>query len=386
MSSQTDLFVFAGEVSGDLHGEALLSALQAKRPDLTIVGVGGPCMRGQGMECIMPMEKFQVMGFVDVFLSLPTLMKQFYEVRREILKRNPKAVVCIDYPGFNLRLEKSLRKKGFNGKLCHYISPTVWAWAKGRIKTLVENLDLLLVIFPFEKEIFSATSLHVEYIGHPLISRIRSYSYEELPFLKGKEAIGLFPGSREKEIVRNLPKFLHVANRLLEEWPDLVFPISLSHERFRNLIEDLVAKENLPKEKFCLVPSEKRYDLMKMVSAAMAKSGTVTLELALHRVPTVVTYAVSKLDLFIAKKILGIVLPNYCIVNIICKKTVFPELIGPNFNEDRLYEDIKSLFLQDNRDVLAVELDRLSTLLESKNTSEEAASHILKLLDSSEAL
>jgi lipid A disaccharide synthetase len=107
----TDIFIFAGEPSGDLHGEKLLEALFLEKPDLTVVGVGGPRMREQGLECCMPMEKFQVMGFIDVFFALPRLIWQFYKIRRTILRLNPKVVVTIDYPGFNLRLGKSLRKK-----------------------------------------------------------------------------------------------------------------------------------------------------------------------------------------------------------------------------------------------------------------------------------
>ncbi len=182
-----DLFVFAGEKSGDLHGEKLLEALRAKSPHLKIAGVGGPLMRSKGMQCILPMEEFQVMGFIDVFLSLPKLMRQFYFVAREILRLNPRIVVTIDYPGFNLRLARHLRKKGFKGKLVHFICPSVWAWGKKRIPLMAENLDMLLSILPFEKELFAHTELPVHFVGHPLSERMKAYPYKVLTLPLGQK-------------------------------------------------------------------------------------------------------------------------------------------------------------------------------------------------------
>ena len=160
----SDLFIFVGEKSADLHGEKILQALKQLDPALHISGVAGPRMRKVGIECILPMEDFQVMGFIDVFLALPKLVRQFYFVADQILSSNPKAVLFIDYPGFNLRMAKHLRKKGYKGKLCHYICPSVWAWGKKRIPLMAKHLDLLLTILPFEKNYFADTDLQVAYV------------------------------------------------------------------------------------------------------------------------------------------------------------------------------------------------------------------------------
>ena len=175
-----DLFIFAGEKSADVHGERFFRALKADLPQLKVTGVGGPKMRSCGITSIHEMEQFQVMGFVDVFLALPSLIAKFYTVARAIERLKPKVVVTIDYPGFNLRLHRHLRKKGFKGKICHYICPSVWAWGKKRIPMMVENLDLLLSILPFEKQIFSHTSLPVVYVGNPLVQKIAHYTYNPL--------------------------------------------------------------------------------------------------------------------------------------------------------------------------------------------------------------
>lgn len=219
--NRPDLFVFAGEPSGDLHGEKVLAHLLQNNPHLIIMGVGGPKMRAHNMECILPMEAFEVMGFVDVFLALPKLIRQFHLLKRTILEKKPKKVLFIDYPGFNLRMARSLRKHGFEGKLCHYICPSVWAWGKKRIALMAKHLDLLLSILPFEKECFSSTSLPVKYVGHPLIQTIASHPHLSLPLSRKKLILGLFPGSRAKELLRNLKMQLNVAKKLLLEDPNL---------------------------------------------------------------------------------------------------------------------------------------------------------------------
>lgn len=373
------IFIFAGESSADLHGAELLKALYRNDPNLKIMGVAGPKMREVGMECIMPMEEFQVMGFIDVFLALPKLVRQFYQVRKAILTAQPKTVVFIDYPGFNLRMARSLRRKHFAGKLVQYICPSVWAWGKKRIPLMAENLDLLLTILPFEARYFANTPLKVIYVGHPLVKKIEHAQHRELSSLpKDKRIISLFSGSRTKEIERNLPLHLRVARKLSESHPDLCFVVSLAHPRFLPLIQKIMREENF--EKILLVPQEETYSLMRSSHLAIAKSGTVTLELALHKVPTVVTYGITPLDLFIAQKLLRINLPYYCIVNIISDREVYPELIGPNLTEDNLYSAANKLL----SDPFAYEACRqdcrmLTQLLENKESSEEAAKHILIL-------
>jgi lipid-A-disaccharide synthase len=213
-NNQYDLFVFAGEKSGDLHGGHLLRELFSIRPDARVCGVGGPSMREAGLSCMLPMEKFQVMGFVDVFIALPRLMRQFFAVKNYILRTQPPAVLLIDYPGFNLRLAASLRKAGFKGRICHYICPSVWAWGKKRIPQMANTLDMLFSILPFEKSYFSETSLPVHYVGHPLVAAVSNYRRRPLDDFSDGKVLALFPGSRRKELERNLFVQLSAAKKL----------------------------------------------------------------------------------------------------------------------------------------------------------------------------
>jgi len=369
------VFIFAGEPSGDLHGEQLILALRKTHPSLKICAVAGPRMRALGVHTLLPMEAFQVMGFIDVFLELPRLIRQFRSLKKQLLALQPKVALFIDYPGFNLRMEKALKKQGFRGKICHYICPSVWAWGKGRIKTLVNYCDLLLLILPFEKELFADTPLKVAYIGHPLITRLKEHPLTPSKN-QAQKLLALFPGSRTKEIRRNLPLHLRVAKKLASLYPDLHIAISLSHPKFSSLMESYLKEMEIEAE---LVPPENTYELMRSTTLALAKSGTVTLELALHETPSVVTYGVSLLDLFIARDILRIRLPHYCLVNILAGKTVFPELIGPRFTEKALFDAACTLLTSSHAREEQKEGCRfVRGLLGEKNASEEAAIQIFQ--------
>ena len=316
-------------------------------------------MRNTPIQPFFHMENLQVMGFTDVLLALPKIAKYFFAIRHRILTLNPKAVVCIDYPDFNLRLEKSLRKKGYQGKLIHYICPTVWAWRKKRIPQMAKTLDLLLTIFPFEKKYFASTNLKVQYVGHP-ITGCKTALHEE------ERLLALFPGSREAEIRRNLPIQLSAAKKLQKLDPQMKIGVSIAHPAFEPLISPFATP----------YPN---HELIHKARAAIATSGTMTLELALHNIPTVVNFAIGPLDCFIAKKIFQINLPFYCIVNIILSREVFPELFGPSLTEKSLESKICELWFDENARRAVIEgCKTLKTALGNRNASKEAAIAILQ--------
>jgi lipid-A-disaccharide synthase len=365
-------FIFAGEASGDLHGSALIRSLKAKAPTCRISGVGGVRMQSEEFNCFINTEQFQVMGFSDVLLALPRLVPLFRQVRDHILKLNPDCVILIDYPGFNLRLARSLRKHGYRGKLVQYICPTVWAHGKKRINTLVDHYDLLLTIYPFEAELFADTSLTVQYIGNPLTEAIsgrqkNSDWYKEAGLPSCENLVALFPGSRQGEINRHVPQQLETAARLKDRCPEVRFVISSAQECLREPIIKEIQKSRLKfSEDVFIVSSEHSYDVMDASVAALAKSGTVTLELALHQVPTVVQYKLTSLNYFIAKYLLRLNLPFYCIVNILQKDEIFPEYIGKTISTDALADALHQVycnhFLRDKVKQGCVELNNtLST-------------------------
>lgn len=331
----TKLFVLAGEKSGDIHGAHVMRALSQEHPDIIFSGVGGEHMRRCGLHCLVQAEELAVMGFSDVISHIPTLLRHFRTVRSYILETNPEALLLIDYPGFNLRLAQSLRRCGFRGKIIQFICPTVWAWGHRRIKIMADTLDMLLTIYPFESRLFSHTPLDVRYVGHPIQESLSQHIYDEnwlnsLGVSGGSRPIvALFPGSRAGEIQRNLPALLAAAAQLKRTLPEVLFALSYSHEDLLPMLMQALPKSAMHLERdLFLVPSRYSYELMRGSSAALAKSGTVTLELALHRCPTVVTYKLSTLNYLIARYLLRLNLPHYCIVNVLGEKRIFPEFIS----------------------------------------------------------
>lgn len=380
-------FIFAGETSGDLHGSGLIQALRKTDPSALISGVGGPRMRQAQMNCLINMEEFQVMGFSDVIASLPNLLKRFIQVRTLILKMKPDCVVLIDYPGFNLRLAKSLRKHGFQGKIVQYVCPSVWAHGKKRIDTLESHYDLLLTIYPFETKLFSLTKLKVEYIGNPLRERIDSHVYQpswltQIGLSPDRQLVALFPGSRLSEIRKNVPLQLRVAQELKLDHPHLHFAISCAQENLRSPLCDLISKGPLKLDRdISMIRPEDHYDLMKNCKIALAKSGTVTLELALHHVPSVIHYELSLLNYLFAKYILRLKLPHYCIANILSQSTLFPEFIGKNPSSTHLKRQLEEILIHQGRyEQIQADCEKLRHHLGNRSSDQYAAKAIQELM------
>lgn len=359
---QDSYYFIAGEKSGDMHGKELILAMNIKN----CYGIGGPQMKEAGLIQLLPFEDFQVMGFSDVIGALPRLIRHFYTLAKDILKNKPKGVIFIDYPGFNLRLARYLRKKGYKGKLIHYIAPSVWAWGKKRIPLMANSLDLLLTIYPFEPAFFQHTPLKTVYVGNPLMKA----GFK--PHLTREPLLALFPGSRLKEIERNLPLQIQTAKLFLEKHPHFKVAISVSDPGFTHTILPWVEGTS-----FQLIEETSRYELMQKASVALAKSGTTTLELALSGCPTVVMYQLTRVNYFLARYVFNLSLPYYALPNILLNEPLFPE-------HYHVHIDPKTLALNlseeaHKRPFVHAKANELHALLSSQNASEIAAKEILSL-------
>ena len=372
----TDLFIFAGEASGDHLGSELLKALKQRNPNLKIEGVFGPLMRKENPNVKIPMEEFQVMGFIDVIKAIPKLRRLFYQTRKLIEKSSPKALLLIDYPGFNLRLAKSLKKRGFKPPIIQYVCPSVWAWKKGRIKTMEKVLNHLICLFPFEPSCFIKSPLTTSYFGHPLSNKIHNHSYTPSVPSSNKPILAIFPGSRKKEVERNLPLLLEVASAHCKG--EYRIKVSYANEKLKRLIEPLL------KNGETLVSSNNNYDLMKTATFAFAVSGTITLELAMHELPSIVCYAIRPFDFFLARNVFRIDLPHYCIANYTAKTRIFPEFYGPHFCREMLDETLS--FMLNNEEEITLCKNRckaLKKVLNHANPSLACADYLLESLQSS---
>lgn len=342
--TKRNFFFIAGEASGDRHGGLIIDALKKIDPSIRFTGVGGGHMIQAGLSPFLTLEPFEVMGLRDVIFALPRLSRLFRQVRQEILDQNPDAVVLIDYPGFNLRLAASLRKKGYKGKIFYYISPTVWAHSPKRTEVLAKHVDHLFTLFPFEKQCYAHTSLPVTYVGHPLAQEVRMHQPKddwrnEVGISKEAVILGVFPGSRPGEIARNLKNQLQAIEQLQQAYPETIVAVSCASPHLAPLL-----KKGLEGRKVVLMPSKYSYELMRESRVAIAVSGTVNLELALHKTPTVVVYAIGLVASLYAGLVLRLMLPYFSIVNILSGRELFPEFIRKGFRKNKVAKELEELF------------------------------------------
>ncbi|HEY8967268.1 MAG TPA: lipid-A-disaccharide synthase [Candidatus Methylacidiphilales bacterium] len=377
------VLLVAGEPSGDGHGAELVAALRRLRPDVRCIGTGGPKMRASGQEQIFDLTAHAVVGFVEVLKHYPTLRDLFGRLVALAKEEKPDAVVFIDYPGFNLRLAKALR--GIRvlraTKLIYYISPQVWAWKSGRAKTMAKRLDLLLVIFPFEKDWFAerVPQFKVEWVGHPIWDRIQPKDEEEeAERLKSgaERRVALLPGSREGEIRKHLPILVAAARDLLGRVPNLRFvwmTPDLERQRLGRRILAECGGGDLP------IDSYVGYQLshLSRCDLALLASGTVSLECACMDVPQIVFYKVHPLTYFVGRMVIKI--PYVSMVNVLAGHEVVPEFIQSDLSP-RLLAAKAAELLRDRvqREEMRKGMRRVVERLGKAGASERAAEAILR--------
>lgn len=381
------LFFIAGEQSGDLHGSRLLKQFKALNPTIRFSGVGGSAMRASGLHCIAKSEDFEIMGFTAVLKNLPTIVKQFKTVRSAILSSAPEVVVLIDYPGFNLRMAQSLRSNGYEGRIVQYISPTFWAWGKTRLKKMEKHLDMLLTIYPFEAELLKDSSLDCRYVGNPIWETIHHHRYHNewntlLGIRSTDSLIAIFPGSRTSEVSHHLPAFLQTALILKSRNPSYRFAISCASVELMSDIQKMISETPLRINRdIYLIPKNYRYELMRDCRTALAKCGSVALELALHGKPTLITYHASLINRLIAKHVIRLDLEFFSMPNILLKKQVFPELIKESPSPQHLAQAIIEIDEEgDLRNQCLKGCSEINQLLAGRSPSEHGARAIMEYL------
>jgi len=320
-SAATTVYFVAGERSGDDHGAALLKALRARVPKMRFMGRGGPKMRaladGKFRDWI---DDTAVVGLWEVIRRYPFFRKQFQATISEIEAVKPNAVVLIDYPGFNLRLAHALHAKFPELTIIYYISPQVWAWNRRRVSQMARSIDLMLCIFPFEPELYKASGLRAIFVGHPMTSVIPSGNAAPP---RDDKLVGLFPGSREREVKKIFPVMRQAALELSQQDHDLRFVVSAASEPLAELIRaDLYGKHATGK--FSIVTGDARA-VMGRVNVGMVASGTATLEAALSELPFALIYRVAWLTYLAARLVVKV---KYLgMPNVLANREIVPEFI-----------------------------------------------------------
>ena len=338
------LLVIAGEDSGDLHGAELLRELKARRPDLRIVGVGGPRMTPYLDRKLADVQDLAVVGFVEVLRHLPRLNRLFKAILAAAQEEAISDALLIDYPGFNLRLAKALRRDLPAVRLHQYVCPQVWAWKKGRIPELGTVLDSLFCLFDFEPELFRGYPVDARFVGHPLVELVHPECEREAFFAETgldphRPLVALLPGSRRGEIQRLLPPMAELVRRWQTARPEVqwVLPVAptLATEFVRGYLQGAPV----------VLVEGRTYAARAYADAALVASGTATLETALLGTPFAIVYRLNALTYQIAKRLVKV--PHFGLANVVARREVAPELLQDEVNPERLGRELTRLLEPD---------------------------------------
>jgi len=296
------LYLVAGEASGDARGAELIRSLRAQREGIEVLGFGGPQMAALAAPDAVHdwIGRAAVIGIIDVVKNYGYFSRQFAIALKEIAREQPDAVVLIDYPGFNLRLAAALKKAGSRAKVIDYISPQVWAWNRGRIPGMARKLDLMICIFPFEKPLYEQSGLKTVFAGHPMLD---SLAEKRIETPREQNLLGLFPGSREREVKRIFPVMLEAARILAQTRPMLRIEAAAASEAMRERMEEIA--RHTPGVS-CEIVVKSAHALMQRATAGMVASGTATLEAAYFGLPFVLLYKAAWLTFLIGRRLVKV--------------------------------------------------------------------------------
>jgi lipid-A-disaccharide synthase len=332
------LYVVAGELSGDAHGAGLLRELLVLRPGLELRGAGGPEMvKVAGGGIVDWVEDAAVMGVWEVLKKYGWFRERFARMMIELREFRPRVLLLIDYPGFNLRFAEAVRREFPEIKIIQYISPKVWAWNKRRIPKMARILDEVLCLFPFEVAIFEAAGLKASFVGNPLVDQLQWVLAADIS--RDEHLVGLFPGSREREVARLFPMMIEVAGRLRAWRADLNFEVPAATEKLAVEIRGQIEKAGAAG--WIKVRTGGSHELMRQASCGVIASGTATLEAACLGIPYCLVYRVAPLTYLLAKLLVKIEFIG--LVNIISGERVVEELVQSDASPEKVAAELKRL-------------------------------------------
>ena len=326
------IMMSAGEASGDMHAAAVAAELKRMMPEADIFGMGGADMKKSGVRIIYDIENLGIIGVVEVIRHIPFFFRLRAFLRKAMVEEKPDVLVCVDYPGFNMKLAHVAKELGI--PVIYYIAPTIWAWNKGRAKNIVRDVEQVASIFPFEAEAYRKAGAHVTFVGHPLADTVKpSMSFDEaMAYFHGdssRKRILLMPGSRKNEVAGLLPIMLKAAEKL-EEKEKCQFFIPRASTISKDMLLSIIGKTSLSIE----ITEGRQYDLMHICTACVASSGTATLETALMELPTVLVYKLAPFTWFLANLLVHVKYAG--LPNLLLNREVTPELLQDRANAENI--------------------------------------------------
>src|SRR5438046_5763752 len=385
------IYFVAGEVSADNHGAALMRSLRRLDPELKFIGRGGPQMQQiAGAQFKNWIGDAAVLGLWEVLRKYGYFREQFRQTLNQIQESKPDAVVFIDYPGFNLRLARSLRRQLQTQKTIYYISPQVWAWNRGRIRKMACFIDLVLCIFPFEADLYTASGLRAAFVGHPMIERLETHKIDTH---RDPNLVGLFPGSRSREVRKIFPVMIEAARLLLQANPSLRFKVAAASYELAKEIQEMIPRTPLSSSRgegrMGGAASENGQPIqmkvgeaaaiMQRVWAGIVASGSATLEAAYFGMPFVLIYKVAWPTYVAARLVVNVDFLG--MPNLLAAKEVAPEFIQHEAKPDAIAKAVRLLMEESPaRDRMISDFDAIISKLGGTGASERSAQAILEEL------
>jgi len=334
---QKCVMIIAGEASGDRHGANLVKAMQTRDPGLFFCGIGGGFLRDAGVRIVVDASELSVVGITEVLSKGISILKGISLAKQLLKSLKPDLLVLIDFPDFNLHIAKKAKKLGV--PVLYYISPQIWAWREGRVKTIKERVDQMAVILPFEEAFYQKHGVQVTYVGHPLLDGKGDFPPADRSSPSDDVVIGILPGSRDKEVIRNLPVMLAAAANIHNNTDNARFLVSRAPTVEVELMDRMISEwgGGIDFE----VVTDPVSEIFKRCRLVIAVSGTVTLEAAISETPAVIIYKVSPVSYWLGRALIKI--QNIGLVNLIAGKTVVPELVQKDASPDKISGEVLAM-------------------------------------------
>ncbi len=387
MASEYKIMIVAGEASGDAHAAKLVQSMRDASPDtqFAFFGSAGIRMRAAGVEAIVNADDLAIMGLPEIARALPMFLKAFRDLKAAALARKADAVILVDFPEFNLKLAKALKRKGL--KVIYYISPQLWGWRKYRRRTIRNHVDLLLTILPFEKDWYAKRGIsNVLYVGNPSAMEVRAdLSKEEFCQKHGfdpeRKIVALLPGSRHKEITRILPLMLETVAMMAERDEKLQFAIALASVRNAEEVEQACLKAE--RSELRLPPAlitihDETYNTLNAADAAAVTSGTATLETGIIGTPMAIVYKTSTFNYKVIRPLINV--EHFGLINLIAGDRIVKEMIQDDFTPKYLAEELFRLLEPGVNASVRLKLKDAAERLGHGGASERAAEAVLDLI------
>ena len=368
------IFVLTGEPSGDKLASKVIAQLKISRSDIKYLSVGGEHLKALGIKSLYDLEEVTYLGFTRVLLNIFKIRKKINETVKEIVKFKPDILFSVDSPDFTLRVAKEVKKLDPNIKTIHFVAPQVWVWRERRVKQLKSFLNHVLLLFPFEKKYFEKEGIQCTFTGHPLLEEQGKSKVDISQIIKeNKKIFSIYPGSRLSEINVLTPILFEFVKMMNEKYKDLFFAFHSTAEHVQ-LIQNLLLKENF---KNCgAIGDEKiKSHILKSSMFAVAKSGTISLEICNAKIPSVIIYKMGMINFFIVKMLVKIKFAN--IINIAAEEEVIPELLQSKCNPKDIYNTVDKLL--SNKQALENQVNKSQEIISNFKTerSSEIASSVL---------